>query len=214
MPSLDALLVFAAFSLALVIVPGPSVLFVISRAVTVGRRGALYTVLGNAGGVYVQVVLVAVGLGALVERSVAAFTVIKLAGAAYLIWLGLQALRHRSGVGFETAAASEAIPTPTRSLLLDGFLVGVANPKSIVFFAAVLPQFVASSGTPAGIQMAVLGLVFVVIAVISDSAWGLAAGTARNWLTRSPKQLARLNGLGGLVMIGLGLRLAATGRAD
>jgi threonine/homoserine/homoserine lactone efflux protein len=203
---------FAALAFALIVVPGPSVMFVVSRAVALGRRAALMTVLGNALGVYLQVVLVAVGVGAIVERSIAVFTIVKLLGAGYLAWLGIQAIRHRK-------AASQALDVPAehlseRSVFLDGLIVGVANPKAIVFFAAILPQFVEPAGAPAGLQMLFLGVVFVVIALVSDGSWGLAAGTARDWFARSPRRLERLSAGGGAVMIGLGLQLAVTGRKD
>ncbi|MEM9515971.1 MAG: LysE family translocator [Actinomycetota bacterium] len=211
MPSVDSMLAFAVLSLALIVVPGPSVMFVVSRAVSAGRRAAFVTVLGNSLGEYVQVMLVAVGLATVVERSVLAFTVVKLVGAAYLVWLGIQAIRHR---GESARLLDRSAPLRTdRSQFVDGFVVGVANPKSIVFFAAILPQFVDGAG-PAVAQMMVLGVVFVAVALVSDSLWALAAGTARNWFARSPRRLARLGGTGGVVMIGLGAQLALSGRAD
>ncbi|MEL7210414.1 MAG: LysE family translocator, partial [Actinomycetota bacterium] len=158
------------------------------------------------------VVLVAVGVGAIVERSVAVFNVVKLLGAGYLVWLGIQAIRTRAGVG--DALEVSAQTRRTRSVFVDGLVVGVANPKAIVFFAAILPQFVEPAGAPAGIQMLFLGLVFVALAVVSDGLWGLAAGTARNWIAGSPHRLERLTALGGAVMIGLGVQLALTGRKD
>lgn len=212
MPPLQSIAAFAALSFALIAVPGPSVTFVISRAVALGRRAAVLTVVGNAAGVYVQVLLVAVGLGAIVERSMLAFTTIKLLGAAYLVWLGIEAIRHRRDLA-AVLDATGTVKSP-RSVLRDGFLVGVANPKAIVFFASVLPQFVEFGAAPAGLQMAFLGVVFVLIALVSDSAWGIAAGTARNWLSRSPRRLERLGGAGGCAMIALGLRLAIAGRSD
>ena len=119
-------------------------MFVVGRALSLGRRAALVTVAGNATGFYVQVVLVAVGLGAIVERSVAVFTTIKLVGAAYLVWVGLQAIVHRR-VNAQMAVTVEGTGVVAhRSLFIDGFVVGVANPKTIVFFAAILPQFVES----------------------------------------------------------------------
>lgn len=212
MPSPNSLLAFAALSFALIVVPGPSVMFVVSRAVALGRRAALLTVAGNATGVFLQVVLVALGLGAIVERSVAVFTVIKLAGATYLIWLGVQAIRHRRELG-ASLDVTESLK-PRRSVFADGLVVGVANPKAIVFFAAILPQFVESGGAPAGLQMVVLGLIFVAVALVSDGIWGLAAGTARQWFASSPQRLERLGALGGFAMIGLGAQLAFTGRKD
>lgn len=212
MPPIGSIAAFAALSFALIVVPGPSVMFVVSRGIALGRRAALLTVAGNALGVYVQVVLVGVGVGALVERSVVAFTVIKLIGSAYLMWLGVQAFRNRQRL----AAVVDTVDAvrPARSVFADGFIVGIANPKAIVFFAAILPQYVAADGASAGLQMAFLGLVFVVIALLSDSAWGLVAGTARQWFTRSPRRRARLGGAGGLTMIGLGIHLAVSGRTD
>jgi threonine/homoserine/homoserine lactone efflux protein len=212
MPSGASLGAFAALAFVLIIVPGPSVLFVVSRAVALGRRAALLTVVGNALGVYAQVVLVALGLGAVVSRSIAVFTVVKLIGAAYLVWLGVQAIRHRRAL----ASALDATGSlrPAKRVLLDGAVVGASNPKSIAFFVAILPQFVDPNGTPPGAQMALLGLVFVGIALVSDSAWALAAGTARSWLARSPRRLERLAAGGGLVIAGLGVQLALTGRKD
>lgn len=214
MPSQSSFLGFAALSFALIVVPGPSVLFVVGRAVAMGRRAALVTVIGNAMGVYVQILAVAVGLGAVVERSIVVFTVLKLAGAAYLIWLGVQAIRHRHVAGHLDAVAGDRLRSTrsVRSVLRDGFVVGVANPKAVVFFLAILPQFVDPDGGPAALQMAALGLVFVAIALVSDGAWALAAGTARAWFAGSPRRLERLGAAGGVVMIGLGARLAFTRR--
>ncbi|MGW4592791.1 LysE family translocator [Amycolatopsis thermoflava] len=205
---------FAALVFLMVVVPGPSVLFTVSRALTVGRRDALITVLGNAAGVYTQVVAVAFGLGAIVQTSATVFTVIKLAGAAYLVYLGVQAVRHRRKLSEALATAAPATRGRTLTVLRDGFVVGFANPKSIVFLAAVLPQFVdhATGGVVA--QILVLGIALPVIAVVSDSAWALVAGTARAWFARSPKRLELVGGTGGLVMIGLGAGLALNGRKD
>ncbi len=205
----------AAFALAaflLIVVPGPSVMFTVSRGVALGRRAALVTVLGNSAGIYLQLVAVAVGLGAVIERSVTLFQVVKLAGAAYLVWLGVQALRDRRELA---AVADVAIGARSvRRVFLEGFVVGISNPKGIVFFAAILPQYVQPGAAPAAVQMLLLGLVFVAIALVSDSAWGLAAGTARAWLAGSPRRMELMGGAGGLVMVGLGLQLAMTGRRD
>ncbi|MET1040456.1 MAG: LysE family translocator, partial [Acidimicrobiales bacterium] len=206
MPSLDSFATFAVASFLLVIVPGPSVLFVISRGVALGRRAAVATVIGNAAGVYVQALLVAVGLGAVISRSAAVFNAIKIVGAGYLVYLGIQAFRHRRTLSAVLDAAGTV--RPTTHLLREGFLVGLSNPKAAVFFAALLPQFVEPGGAPAGLQMAVLALVSVGVALISDGAWGRAAGSARVWLSSSPRGLARLGGAGGITMIGLGVGLA------
>jgi len=210
MVSTGQLLTFGLTALALIVVPGPSVLFVISRAVSLGRRAALGTVVGNAAGEYVQVVFVAAGIGAVVERSVAVFTVIKLVGALYLIVLGVRSFRNRGALARVLDAAME--PRSTRRIVREGFVVGVSNPKVMIFFAAVLPQFVDRKAGHAPLQMLILGLVFLAIALVSDSIWGLVAGTARAWLADRPERLERVGGAGGLVIIGLGLRLALTGR--
>lgn len=212
MPSADAMATFAVLSFVLIVVPGPSVMFVVSRAVSLGRTAALLTVAGNATGVYVQVLLVAAGLAVVVERSVVAFTAVKLLGAGYLVWLGFQSIRHRRRLA-QVFDATETM-RPRRSVFFDGFIVGMANPKAIVFFAAILPQYVETGGAPAALQMGVLGLIFVAIALLSDGVWGLAAGTAREWFSGSPHRLARLGAVGGFTMVGLGVQLALTGRRD
>jgi threonine/homoserine/homoserine lactone efflux protein len=206
------LLAFSLLSFALIVVPGPNVLFVISRSLQLGRAAGVATAAGGQIGVYAQVVAVAFGIGVLVERSVAVFTVIKLAGAAYLVYLGVQAVRHRRSLT-EALGVTVTQKTPLR-ILRDGFLVGVTNPKVIVFFAAVLPQFVDRSAGHVPLQMLLLGAIFTGIAVISDGSWALAAGTARSWLARSPRRLELIGGTGGLVMIGIGASLALTGRKD
>ncbi|MEU9125951.1 LysE family translocator [Streptomyces sp. NPDC048506] len=214
MVSTESILAFAAMSLLVIVIPGPSVLFVIGRALAHGRRTALATVLGNLVGSYVVVIAVAWGLGALVESSAAVFTGVKLAGAVYLVYLGVQAFRHRK----EMRAAVMDSPAGERRgdlrTILDGIVVGVTNPKGIVFFAAVLPQFVDHSAGRVPLQMMVLGLVPVAIGLITDTLWGLGAAAARSWFARSDRRLSMAGGAGGLAMIGLGVTVAATGRAD
>jgi threonine/homoserine/homoserine lactone efflux protein len=202
---------FALLTLVMVVVPGPSVLFTIGRALTVGRREALLTVVGNAVGVYLQVVAVALGVGVLVERSAAVFTAVKLAGAAYLVFLGVQAVRHRRRVS--EALAARPAHSAGRSLRA-GFVVGLLNPKSIVFFAVALPQFTAPEAGAAPVQMLLLGALFPVTALVFDSVWAFAAATARAWFASSPRRLELVGGAGGLMMIGLGAGLAVSGRRD
>jgi threonine/homoserine/homoserine lactone efflux protein len=208
----DHLLAFTLTAFVVIVLPGPSVLFVISRALVLGRAGALATVVGNSLGEYVQVMAVAFGIGAIVEQSVVVFTVIKLAGAGYLVYLGVQAIRHRTGLA--AILAEQSVPSGRLRALREGFVVGVANPKSIVFFAAILPQFVDRSAGHLTLQLLLLGMVFLVVALISDGAWAFAAGSARAWLARSPNRLGFLGGTGGVAMIGIGVRLAMTGRHD
>jgi threonine/homoserine/homoserine lactone efflux protein len=211
MISLSQVLAFGLASLIIIVIPGPSVLFVVGRALAYGRRTALVSVVGNEIGALVVVGAVAFGVGAVVERSVLVFTAIKLCGAAYLIFLGARALmRGRAHAGLADVPAERG----GWRAGFDGFLVGVANPKTVVFFAAVLPQFVDRDrgGVPA--QMLVLGLIFVLIALVCDSTWSLAASGARAWFGRSPRRLRLVGGAGGLSMIGLGIGVAVTGRRD
>jgi threonine/homoserine/homoserine lactone efflux protein len=211
-PPASHLLAFGLVSFVLIVVPGPNVLFVISRSLMLGRAAGVGTALGGQLGVYTQVAAVAFGVGALVARSVALFSIIKLAGAVYLGYLGVQAIRHRRAL----SAALQA-PAERKSIVRiigDGIAVGVTNPKSIVFFAAVLPQFADPSGGHVPGQMLLLGAVFMVIAVVCDSSYALVAGTARAWLARSPRRLEMVGGSGGLVMIGIGASLALTGRRN
>ncbi|MEX1657741.1 LysE family transporter [Streptomyces pseudovenezuelae] len=180
-----------------------------------GRRTAVATAVGNVFGSYLLVVAVAVGIGSLVERSAVVYLAVKLAGAAYLVLLGVQAFRHR---GELTAAAITGQPTgPARGDLrtvLDGALVGVTNPKGVVFFAAVLPQFVDHAAGHVPAQMLLLGLVPITIGLVTDTLWGLTASAARTWFARSDRRLSMIGGAGGFTMIGLGLTVAVTGRAD
>jgi threonine/homoserine/homoserine lactone efflux protein len=205
------LLAFAVVALIIIVIPGPSVLFVVGRALAHGRRVALASVLGNEAGSLVLVVLVAAGVGPLVERSVLIFTALKLAGAAYLVFLGARAfLQRRRHVLADHAEA----PRGWARAMLQGFLVGVTNPKTAVFFAAILPEFVARSRGDVTLQMLVLGAVFALIATVSDAVWSLVASGARAWFGRSPRRLELVGGTGGLAMIGLGITLAVTGRKN
>jgi len=213
MMSTDRLLAFAALSFLLIVIPGPSVLFVIGRALAQGRRAALTTVVGNTLGAYLLVVAVAFGIGSVVERSVLVFTVLKLAGAVYLVYLGVKAWRERGSLRAAFAGGEVPAHSGLRTFW-EGFAVGVTNPKTIVFFAAVLPQFVDRDSGHVTVQMLLLGLVFNVIALASDSVWGLVASTARGWFARSPRRLSMVGGVGGLTMIGLGVTVAVTGRKD
>ena len=206
------LLAFTLTAFVLIAIPGPSAIARLTTNSTLGRAAGIATVAGNTVGAFAQVVAVAFGIGALVERSVAVFTVLKLAGAAYLIFLGAQAVRHRRSLA-EALGAEVERKTAAR-MVLDGFTVGVTNPKVIVFFAAMLPQFVDRQSGQVPAQIILLGGLFAGIALISDSTWALAAGTVRAWLASSPRRLELLGGVGGLTIIAIGTRLALTGRND
>jgi threonine/homoserine/homoserine lactone efflux protein len=212
MPPASHLLAFGLVSFVLIVIPGPNVLFVVSRSLMLGRAAGVGTAFGGQLGVYAQVAAVAFGIGALVQRSVALFSVIKLAGAVYLGYLGVQAIRHRRALSAALQAPAER--KSIARIIGDGIAVGVTNPKSIVFFAAVLPQFAQPSAGHVPAQMLLLGAVFMAIAVLCDSSYALAAGTARAWLARSPRRLELVGGSGGLVMIGIGASLALTGRRN
>lgn len=203
-------LAFAVTAAIIVAIPGPSVLFTISRALTVGRRSAFLTVMGNAVGGYLQVVAAAFGIGAIVAHSATAFTVIKYLGAAYIVYLGIQAIRHRRSI---SSTLDSGIPVvSSRRALRDGLITGVTNPKSIVVIVTVMPTFTDPAAGPVWLQLLLLGALFPVFGLLLDGTWAAAAGTARAWLARSPRRMAAIGGTGGLVMIGLGTSLAFTGR--
>ena len=196
------LIAFVLVATPIILAPGPSVLFIIGRSLSLGRVGGLLSVVGNAVGGLVIVVAVAFGVGIIIAQSVVIFTVVKIVGAAYLIYLGVQAIRHR-----RTSAAAVASPAPRSKLriLAQGFFVGVSNPKTIVFFIAVLPQFVDYRAQSIPLQMLVLGAVFLALALVADSVWALIAGVARDWFARSPKRISTLGATGGVMMIGIGV---------
>lgn len=209
---MQSLLAFAGVAVILVAIPGPSVLFTISRALTGGRRTALWNVVGNELGLMVQVIAVAFGAGALIESSAEVFTAVKLAGAVYIVFLGVQAIRHRRSLS--EAVAGGAGPVPPGRAIRDGAVVGATNPKTVAFFLIVLPQFTRPAAGHLTLQLLILGCVFPVVALVIDAVWALAAGALSQWLSRSPRRLAAIGGVGGLVMIGLGVSVAATGRKD
>mgnify|MGYP000854562943 FL=1 len=212
MPTTSQWLAFVIASALFIQVPGPSLLFTIGRALTVGRRDALLSVVGNALGVTAQVLLVAVGLGAVVAASTQAYVVLKIVGAAYVVWLGVQAIRHRADARAALTAVDHLTVqrAPALRSLRIGFTVGLTNPKTIVFFVAFLPQFVNEPAGHTGVQLALLGVVFGVMAACSDSVWALAASRARDWFARRPHRLDKLGVAGGVMMIGLGAALVAS----
>ena len=208
MPPLSNVLAFAVTVVVIVAVPGPSVLFAISRALTVGRRATLVTVAGNAAGVALQVVAVAFGMGAVVQASAVAYRAITYAGAAYLCYLGVQAIRR----SMAAALAARVVAISPWRAARDGFVVGVTNPKTIVILVTVMPAFTAPAAGPLWSQMLLLGALFPVTALVLDSVWAIVAGTARDWFARSPRRAAAVGGAGGVIMVGLGLGIAVAGR--
>jgi threonine/homoserine/homoserine lactone efflux protein len=206
------LLTYVVTIFVLIVIPGPSVLFVVSRGVALGRRAALATVLGNTAGLAVLVIAVSLGLGSVVERSVAVFTAIKLAGAAYMVFLGVRMFLDRHALARMLDAT--VAPKGMQRMLREGFVVGITNPKAVILMTAVLPQFVDRSAGNVQLQFLLLGAISLIVGLVSDGAWAIVSGTARVWLARSPRRLELIGGAGGLVLIGLGVRLAITGRKD
>lgn len=197
------LIAFVLVAIPIILIPGPSVLFLIGRSLSLGKMGGVVSSLGNAVGGVVLVVAVAFGVGTIIAQSVIAFTVVKYLGAAYLIYLGVQALRHRNA--HTTTDEKTPVALSQWKILSQGFVVGITNPKSTVFFVAVLPQFVSFGAGSVQVQLLVLGLIFMAMAVISDTAWALAAGFARDWFARSPRRITTLSATGGVALILLGV---------
>lgn len=204
--------IVALFGVALVVivVPGPGVLFIVGRGVSLGRRAALATVVGHAAGLLVQVVLVAAGVGGIVERSIVVHETLKLAGAAYLVWLGVQAIRSRHA--FATPGGGSEVQRSLVRIGAQGFVVGCTNPKGFLLFAAVLPQFVVPANGAVPVQLGLLGAVCVAMALVSDSVWALLAGSARRWFAASRHRLETMSVVGGVVTAALGVRIALARR--
>ena len=201
MPSATNLLGFILLALVIIVVPGPGVLFAVGRALVLGTKPALLSVLGNALGVGIQIIVVALGLGVLIQSSPEAFFVIRVAGASMIGYLGIRAIMQRKK-GLED---SRDKPHSRSTILKESVVVGLTNAKTLVFFLAALPSFVSiEDGNPI-VQMLVLGAIFSVIGIASDSVYAIAAGKARDWLATSTLRLAVFRGLGGLALTLLGL---------
>jgi threonine/homoserine/homoserine lactone efflux protein len=208
--SFEQVIALALACVLLIVVPGPSVLFVIGRALTYGRATALASVAGNTAGTYLAAICIALGIGPLLERSALLFDVIRIAGAAYLIWLGITALRHaRAPAGLTEAGDSNRTLVPSRwAAFRVGVLVGISNPKVFIILAAILSQFVDRSAGSVPLQMLLLAIVPILIGLLTDSAWGLAAGAARTWFADRPRRLRLAGRACGLSMIALGASVA------
>jgi threonine/homoserine/homoserine lactone efflux protein len=196
------LLAFIAAAFIMVVIPGPTVLFTIGRAIALGRFGGFLSIVGTAVGSIILVLAVALGVGTVIAQSVVLFTIVKVAGAGYLVFLGIQAIRHRKDAA---AAVTGAVQRKSGwRLLFEGFVVGITNPKSIAFFLAILPQFVDLHAGSVPLQLFVLGSIVVVIGVTCDAVWVLLASAARDWFGRSPRRISAMSATGGGMMIGLG----------
>jgi len=205
-PDLSTLGLFVAAALALLLMPGPAVLYVVARSIDQGRSAGLVSVLGVHLGSLVHVTAAAVGLSSLVVSSAVAFGIVKYAGAAYLVCLGVKALVSR-----ETPGQVEVRAAPLGTLLRQGAVVNVLNPKTALFFLAFLPQFVDPEAGYVALQLVFFGLVFVALGLVTDSLYALAAGTAGNLMRSSRLFLGVRRWVSGTVFIGLGLATALSG---
>jgi threonine/homoserine/homoserine lactone efflux protein len=201
------LLAFMTAAIILLVIPGPAVLYIVARSVDQGRKAGLASCSGITTGGLVHVLAAAFGLSALLVSSATAYSVVKYAGAAYLIYLGIKKLRERP----IDHGVKHVQPASLRQIYAQGVLVQVLNPKSAIFFFAFLPQFVSPTRGPMILQFLALGMVFTVMGFTSDSLWALTAGSAAGWLKRHPTFLRHQHYVSGAVYIGLGLATAASG---
>ncbi len=209
MPGSTLLLAFVAAALVVLVIPGPGVLYVVARSLSQGRRAGLVSVLGLSVGAIVHVGAATVGLSAILLTSATAFGIVKALGAGYLIYLGIRTLLARH----PPAGAEAATPRSFYGLFTDGIVVSVLNPKIAVFFLAFLPQFVEPSRGPVPQQVLFLGLLYVVLALFTDSAYAVLAGSLRRWLGTRVMEGPLPRYASGVVFLGLGVSTALADRA-
>ena len=207
-PGAANLWLFVSAALVLLVVPGPAVLYIFARSVEQGRGAGLVSILGIHTATLVHVAAAAFGLSALLASSALAFSVVKYAGAAYLIWLGLKKIFGRSEIPDATVTVQA---DGYKRLFRDGFVVNLLNPKTALFFLAFLPQFVEVERGHVAMQVAFLGILFAVLGSITDGCYALAAGTMGIWLKGSRGYLKVERYVSGVLFIGLGLTAAFTG---
>ena len=204
MPDGPTLLLFAGASLALLAVPGPAVIYVVTRSVDQGRTAGFVSVLGIETGTFAYALAAAAGLTGLIAASETGFSIIKYVGAAYLIYLGVRKLLARD-------EPQDAVSSARSRLFLNGMLIQLLNPKIAIFFLAFLPQFVDRSSGPIALQILVLGTIFTVLAILSDGVYVLVAGAVGNWLRSGAHARRALEKVSGGIYIGLGVSAALTG---
>lgn len=202
------LALFALAALALVVIPGPNVLYITTRSVAEGRRSGVVSALGVEAGTLVHVAVAAVGLSYLIAASAVAFAVVKYAGAAYLIYLGVRTLLARGDGEPEITA-----PRGLRRVFMEGLVVNVFNPKVILFFLALLPQFVDRAAGAVPGQIVLLGLVLFSLGVLTDMTYALGAGSLGAWLRGRPSFARRQRYVVGVVYLALGVTAALAGPA-
>ena len=195
---------FILASVAIILVPGPSVMFVIARAVAWGRLTAVLTALGNALGMLLLSVFIAVGLGPLLQRYALLLIVVQVLGGMYLIHLGIDAWRHKQEHADDMVKIEEVKPS-NYQILRQGFTVGALNPKALVFFSAVFPQFVDPDVGSITIQLLIFGAIFTALALVLDGTWGVLVGSSRDWFVTSRNRLVFLRTVGAVVMMALGV---------
>jgi len=201
-------LLFIGVSWALILAPGPDMLYVITRGVSQGRRAGMLSALGVIAGILVHTTAAAFGLTLLLQTSALAFLVVKTIGAGYLIYLGIKAWREKSSFRLEP----DPVTVSFRKVFWQGVLSNVLNPKIAIFFLAFLPQFVEKGSGNVHLQMASLGLTFAFFGLCFLLAVGYSSGTIGGWLARRPHYAQFLGRLAGGILVGLGLRLALTER--
>jgi threonine/homoserine/homoserine lactone efflux protein len=206
MPPPTTLLIFVAATFALLLVPGPAVVYIVTRSVSQGRAAGLVSVAGIHTGSVVHVIAAALGVSALLATSATAFTVVKYLGAAYLVYLGLRKLFSR-----ESTLTTDVAPASPTRLFGEGFVVNVLNPKTAIFFLAFLPQFTDPAAGPIATQVILLGILWIILGLASDSAYALLSATLATRLRRSPLAARRLDVTSGLIYIGLGATAALAG---
>jgi threonine/homoserine/homoserine lactone efflux protein len=200
MPSTSNLIGFLLLAIVIIVVPGPSVLFAIGRALVLGTRLAVLSVLGNALGVGLQIVVVSLGLGVIIQQSPPVFLAIKIIGALMITYLGVRAFvdRGKLEIADENSSSSSTV-------IRQSIVVGITNAKTFVFFVAALPSFVSTAEGSPIVQMLFLGLIFSIIGIASDMVYAVSAGKARDWLSTSKQRLETFRGAGGIALALLGL---------
>lgn len=210
-PSPTTLLVFSGAALVLLLIPGPAVLYIVARGVSQGRRAALVSVAGIHLGTVVHIVAAVIGLSALLVASATAFTVVKLAGAAYLVWLGITALRRASHDTDDHSAASAGAHRSLRRVFVDGVVLNILNPKTAVFFLAFVPQFVDAGAGGATVQIVWLGALFIVLGMVTDGLYAVGAGWVGGRIRSSARLRRRTDRAAGVTYLGLGAITALAG---
>lgn len=209
LPDLPKLALFFAASLILLVTPGPAVFYIVARSIDQGRLAGVVSTLGVAAGSCVHSLAAALGVSAILASSATAFTVVKLVGAGYLIYLGIRKFLVPDPVEADPAVERRQL----REIFAQGIVVNVLNPKTALFFLAFLPQFVDVSKGHVALQMILLGVMFAVLGILSDGLYAIAAGTFGRWLKRHAGVLKAQRYFAGSVYLGLGVLTAATGNA-